>query len=234
MICAVCHTENNHLTIVCTTCGGFLQTRIENLDLFATAWGIVEHPRKTFHTIAIANHKNYAVILSALSGIAIAFFIFWCVKAAEYTDSLLSIIAAGTITGPFIGVATVLACAALVKISSSFTRVKASYWQMYALTSYALVPVLASAIFILPIELMTFGAWFFAKNPSPFVIKPVSYVILTGLDALFALWSLALLAIGWKTLLKASWAQVILIMACSVGLFSLGAYLVISLVVLRG
>ena len=233
MICAVCNTENNHLTVVCTKCGGFLQTRVENLDLFATAWGIVEHPRKTFHTIAVAQHKNYAVILSALSGIAIAFFIFWCVKAGEYTDSLLSILAAGTMIGPFIGVATVLGCAALVKISSSFTQVKASFWQIYALTSFALIPVFATVVLILPIELMTFGAWFFAKNPSPFVINPVSYVVLTGLDALFALWSLSLLAIGWKTLFKASWAQVILMMGCSVGLFSLGTYIFVSLVVLR-
>jgi hypothetical protein len=231
MTCGVCNTENDRLALVCKQCGGYLQTKIENLDLFATSWGIIERPRETLHAIAIARHKNYAIVLSAAAGFALIYFLFWYIKAGEYTDSLLNVIAAGTATGPFVGIAAVLVCSLLVRLWAGLLSSPARFWQIYAITSYALVPVTISAVLFLPIEFMTFGLYLFMKNPSPYVLKPASYVILMGLDGAFALWSAALLVAGWKSLLRTSWISTAFIGAACVGACAAAAYFILGWIV---
>ena len=228
MTCAVCNTENDRLALVCKQCGGYLQTKVENLDLFATAWGIIERPRTTFHVIAIARHKNYAIVLSAAAGFALIFFLFWYIKAGEYTDSLLNIIAAGIATGPLVGICVVILCSLLVRLFSMLVSSPASFWQIYAITSYALLPITVSAILFLPIEFMTFGLFMFMKSPSPYLLKPASYVVLMGLDGLFALWSALLLVVGWQSLLRTSWIKTVFISAACLCGCAAGAYFVLA------
>jgi len=228
MTCAVCNTENDRLALTCKQCGGYLQTKVENLDLFSTAWGIVERPRVTCHAIAIARHKNYAIVLSAAAGVALVFFLFWFIKAGEYTDSLLNIIAAGIATGPFVGICAVLLCSLLLRLFAMLVAAPASFWQIYAVTSYALLPVTVSAILFLPIEFMTFGLYLFMKNPSPYLLKPASYVLLMGLDGLSALWSALLLLVAWQSLLRTSWVKTVFISAACVGGCAAGAYFILA------
>jgi hypothetical protein len=73
-----------------------------------------------------------------------------------------------------------------------------------------MIPAILSAVFILPIEFLTFGIYFFTSNPSPYTIKPASYILLLCLDGLFALWSIVLLFIGIKVLLNVKWLYVFL------------------------
>lgn len=231
LVCAVCATENDHLSIVCSGCGGYLQTKVENLDLFATAWGIIERPRKTFHTIAVARHKNYAIILSACFGIALAFALCWLVNAGEHTDSLFNIVGAATATGPILGIAALCLFALFVKILSSLSHTNATYWQIFATASYAMVPAIASLVFLLPIELMTFGIYLFTKNPSAYLLKPLSFVILIGLDGLLTLWSLILLHVGLKALFRKSWIRIVVITIGSLGVFAGSTYYLLEWIV---
>jgi len=61
-----------------------------------------------------------------------------------------------------------------------------------------MTPVTLSLLILLPIELMTFGMYFFTFNPHPMTIKPVSYIILIGLHAVMILWAFILLIVGTK------------------------------------
>lgn len=221
IICAVCHTQNSHLAITCKQCRGFLQTRIENLDLFSIGWKTIERPRKAFHSIAVAQHKNYSLLLAGTAGIAMVFLLFWMIKAGEYSASLINILVAGFSTGPVFGLLVVLAFSVSMRLLSYFSEVRVSLSQLYAVSSYALVPIVASVVLILPIEVMTFGVYFFTKNPSPFMLKPLSYIILLGLDGIFAAWTLVLLFVGMKTMYNESW-------------LATGVRVVISLVVVSG
>ena len=215
--CSVCHTDNHHLSVVCSSCGSFLQYRADNLDLFATAWAIIERPRRAFHLIATARHKNYAFFLSAIAGIGMMFSIFWFIKAGNYSESLLNLLIAGFCLGPFLGILAILLYSLILKIESKFLSFVLTFRNAFALGAYSLLPIVLSVIFILPIEVLTFGQFFFSSNPSPFVLRPVSYSVLIVLDGLFLCWSIALQLLGLRVLVQSSWIKTTLILCIGNG-----------------
>lgn len=198
--CPVCSAENHHLAITCNKCGAFLQNKIEALDLFTTAWRVLERPTRTFHTISVSRHKNYSVFLSSIAGIGFLFTAFWIINAGGLTNSLPRFLGAGILFGLPLGVITVVLFSIVCIITARLMRIRVHFKNCYAVTSYALIPVVASVIFVLPLEIMTFGLHFFSKNPSPYLLKPTVYILLLILDGLFALWSLILIEIGIKKL----------------------------------
>jgi hypothetical protein len=218
--CPVCNNQNHHLSVTCSTCGSYIQTTIDNLDLFTTAWNILEKPKKTFHRVAIAKHKNYGLVLSAVAGIAIVYFIFWCIKAADYTQSLLNFLIAGFVIGPVIGIFSVLIFSLLMMAIVKLSRVKINFRSTFAVVAYSLVPIVISVIIILPIEIMTFGLFFFSSNPPPYELKPVSYFTLISLDSILGLWSLILIWIGVKKITDKGWVYSLIISLIAMLLYS--------------
>lgn len=218
IVCPVCRTHNHHLAVVCSSCRSFIQTRIENLDLFTTAWGIIEHPRKTFLTIALAKHKNYSLLLSAISGIGFIFTIFWIIKAGNYADSLMNILSAGLCIGPLLGVIVVLVYSIIMKLVGRLFSARITFRNLFAMNAYALMPIVISVGLVLPIELLSFGRFFFSTNPSPLVIKPFSYIILLCLDGMLSIWTIILQFVGYKVLDDAQWLKIILINLLSFGI----------------
>jgi len=218
--CPVCKSANHHLSYKCSSCGAFIQTKVENLDLFSTAWNVLEKPGRTLLNIAVAQHKNYTIILSSLTGVALTFFVFWLIKAGDHTQSLLSLLAAGfAISIPF-GVLSLLFIAGLLTAIASIARVRVSLKNAFAVTVYSSVPLAISVILVLPLEIMSFGLFFFASNPSPYILKPTSYVLLLLLDGTFTLWSLLLFLIGVKKLLDVQWVKAAVIYAASLGIYA--------------
>ncbi|MBI1807246.1 MAG: YIP1 family protein [Ignavibacteria bacterium] len=226
--CPVCHYQNHHLAINCSSCGSFLQARVENLDLFATAWNILERPRKTFHTIAIAKHKNYVVPLSMLSGVAIIYSIFWITKAGDHAESLLNILTASVAVGPPLGIFTLFTLGVLIASLGKIVRSKVRLRDAFAIAVYALIPIDLSIFLILPIKLLSFGQYYFTSNPSPYLLKPNIYVVLLILDGTFTLWSMVLLFLGIQKLLDRAWITIL-----AIGLGACGILVGMIVTVLR-
>lgn len=207
ILCSICRRENHHFATTCASCGGYLQNRTENLDLFATAWGVIERPLRTFRLIALSRRKNFAPFVAALAGIGLTFGLFWSVAAGEHTENAASLFIAGIVVGPFAGIALVLFYSLLVKAMTASRGSTLRFGNAFAVYSYALVPVVLTVIFLLPVEIIAFGRFFFTNHPTPYSLSPVVYVCLIGLDALCAAWTLSLLAAGTKVLLDASWKR---------------------------
>jgi hypothetical protein len=212
ILCAVCQTENDKYAMICKKCGGFLQNRVPNLDLFDTLWRISENPQEAFRLIMLAEHKNYALFLYALHGISIVFFGIWYLRMGERFDNVLLLIFWALLIGVPLGIA-------LCPIVSSFhwklsvlLGGKASFRTSMGITSYALAPIILSLLLLLPIELMTFGMYLFTFNPHPLAIKPISYIVLIGLNAVMILWAFILLILGTKVGNQISlWKSVLII-----------------------
>jgi hypothetical protein len=205
--CAICKAENHHLAVLCTACGGYLQNRAENLDLFATCWEVVERPMRAFRGIALSRRKNFSSIVASLAGIAFVFAALWAIAAAEYTPNTFTIFAAGFLLGPVTGVLLLWALALLVKAMAAAQGLPLSARNAYAVYAYAMVPLVMTVLLILPLEVVAFGRFLFTAQPTPYSLRPMMYLALTGLDLLCALWTLALLIAGTRVLLDIAWRR---------------------------
>ena len=194
--CPVCHSENDNYATVCSNCKGFLQNRIPNLNLFDTAWGIIESPRSTFRNITLAEHKNYSVLLFALFGICLSFTSFWYLRLGNRFESLLDLILWALGIGVLSGIVLALVLTVAYHMGAKAFGGKTSIRSSLGLLSYSLIPVVATLFFVLPIELLTFGMYLFTWNPHPYTIKPFSYVALVGFDVAVSLWSIVLAVIA--------------------------------------
>ena len=101
--CPVCGTENGDLDTVCRSCKGFIQAKVDTLDLFSTAWGLMDQPRRTFRRIALAKTKNYVILLSAGIGIALVYLYFWHWHLAVRFPSLITLLGIGLLVVEFAG-----------------------------------------------------------------------------------------------------------------------------------
>ena len=220
IICKVCRIPNHHLSTICVSCGSYLQQKIDNIDLFQTLWNVIESPRRGFRMVALAAHKNYCIFISSVAGVGFAFTLFWYIHVGDVVPELIPLLIMGVLFGMILGPVTVVIFALLLKAVSAIAGMKTRFRNIYAVTSYALVPVLLSVFLILPIELLTFGSFMFSSNPSPYLLRPFSYVMIIGFDGLCALWTVILLAIALKVLTEESWGRVLAVTAAAVALFA--------------
>jgi hypothetical protein len=215
--CPVCGTENNDLNTVCVSCKGFIQAKVETLDLFSTTWGLVESPAKTFKRIALARSKNYVMLLGAAFGVALVFTYLWHWHMAVVLPSLVTLLGLGLLVGLPLGIILVFIVGAASQVILAIGKTSLSARNCRAVFAYATVPVVSTLIIVFPLEIAVFGQYFFDNNPPPLVINPVAYLGLIGVDAAAALWSVLLFISGVKSASGAAWPAAILTGLCIAG-----------------
>jgi hypothetical protein len=203
--CPVCGTENSELNTVCVSCKGFIQAKVDTLDLFSTSWGLLDEPQRTFKRIAIARSKNYAAFLSAFFGVALMFAYFWHWHMAVRIPNLMTMCGIALIVGLPLGIVLVFVLGFIAKSVLSIGKLTLAARNCRAVIAYAAVPVVATVFIVLPLEIAVFGAYFFDTNPPPNVINPAAYIGLMGADSIAALCSFGLLVVGLKSASGASW-----------------------------
>jgi hypothetical protein len=196
LLCPVCGKENDDLAVICVSCKGYLQAKVDTLDLFHTSWAVLESPQATMHRIAIARHKNYTLTLSFLFGIAFAITILWFGNYGRPLGGLGPVMLVAIVSGPVLGVISVLLMSIVLRITSGILGGHSSLRETLAVVAYATVPIVWSLVLVFPIEIAVFGGYFFDSNPSPLVINPVAYLGLLALDSSAVLWSWILLVHG--------------------------------------
>jgi len=219
--CPVCGTENDDLDTVCRSCKGFIQTKVDTLDLFSTWWGLIEQPEKTFRRVGLSRSKNYVVVQSALLGIALAYTYIWYWEMAVAVPSLPLLLGAGALIGLALGNALITILAMIAGTILRVTGGTLSFRNARAILAYAGMPIIISLFVVFPVEIAVFGRYFFDKNPSPMVINAPIYIALIGLDALAALWSLMLVVVGIRSASRMAWLWPIVVGASVGGLLVL-------------
>jgi hypothetical protein len=222
--CTVCGTENDELAVVCVSCKSFLQMKVDNLNLFATLWGLMESPKSTLRKIVLARHKNYAYVLPLLFGIALVYAFFWYRNFGARFYDLASLIAAGLVVGPLAGLAFALVFSFVTQRVGRLLGGKGTFRNVFAVTSYAATPIVYSLVFVFPIEVAVFGVYFFGNNPPPLVIQPVIYVILLVFDGAALLWTFILLTEGTAIAIHLTRAKAVILTSVMIGLTGLAAY----------
>ncbi|MBN1300281.1 MAG: YIP1 family protein [Melioribacteraceae bacterium] len=176
----------------CTKCGAILRSRVVNIDLWSTIWQLVEFPRKAFENIVHAEHKNFIVFLVLLAGVKvfiISNFISNLILPSNNTDSntLLNIlISLGYVPALLFIIAVILKF--ILRLLNVNTRIKDNF----SILIYANVPLILALLILFPIEYGIFGGYWISFNPSPFLIKFNSALIISGLELLFLIWQVIL------------------------------------------
>jgi hypothetical protein len=196
ILCPVCGKGNGDLAVTCAQCHGYLQSRVDALDLFATAWGVIESPGRTFRKIALATHKNYTLFLSSLFGISWTFFAFRLTEAGLLLPNLFVLILAGLVGGPLLGIISFIFTSALGLWVGRRLGGDGSFRNVIALTSYASLPVVLSLVFVLPVEIGIFGLSLFGVPPSQWELKPVISLVLLVVQCGVLLWFAILLTVA--------------------------------------
>lgn len=216
MTCTVCGAENPETATICSSCRAFLQNRIPTLDLFQTAWGCLVAPIRTFHTVTIAEHKNYSLTLFGFAGIPFVASTVASFQGGTFIGGFLETAALSTMLGFVVGVAAGLLLTVVHWLNARFLGGDGSFRLSLGLVAYALVPATAIGLLIYPIQLLTFGEHWFAANPHPSTINEVSYWTLQMLQWGGILWSIILLATGSKVGLRVTAPRAALIAVLTV------------------
>jgi hypothetical protein len=200
--CSVCRTKNGDLRVVCSHCGGYLQARVQTLDLFETLWMLIESPHRAFKRICLSEQKNYIHFLAAVCGVDFVLCFLWYVRGGwlfEYNLQVL--ILALTLSGPIAGILLLYIGTGVHYLLARVMKSRPGFREVKAILAYAMVPLMFASVFLVPLELGLFGLSFFTRNPSPMVLKPGSYIVLLGMNGLTIVWTYILLVIGTRVLL---------------------------------
>jgi len=228
--CPICKTPNHHLQTVCVSCGGFVQQKIDTINLFEMIWKIIESPRKAFRSIALARNKNYVLFQGALIGYPIVGFIFWYLNVGDSAHSFAEIFVAGLFISPFVGLIVFFLHLLFARLVIRSFGVTTKFRNLMAVVAYTSFPLILSAILILPIELITFGMFLFTKAPNPFTLLPKSAIFLFGLDTMLGIWSLILYVISIQVLLEVKIIKSLLISLIGIGITAITIAGLLSLI----
>jgi hypothetical protein len=143
--------------------------------------------------VALARSKNYGLLLSSLMGMSLVYGVLWYARVGRIVPDLGLLLGSGLVAGPFVGVGTLLVLALYLRSALRFVGGKGTVRNNWAVAAYAMIPVVLSLVVVFPLEFALFGKYLFDQNPSPAIIDPTRYLLLLGLDAAAALWSLLLL-----------------------------------------
>ena len=181
-------------------CGAFLHERIAVLNLFSTAWMVIEAPRSAFLRIARSEQKNYTMLLFAAAGPVV------CAAAIagmyEHAGELPFpvVFALIGLAGPFTGVFFWLSITTLLNWISRLFAAGHLLRTTVPLGAYSLVPVVIASVFVLPTMLAVFGQTLFDLDPAPWETNPGTFWSLgSALMALF-LWHLGLMLQTFRVL----------------------------------
>lgn len=200
IICPVCGLQNDDLAVLCVSCRSFLQSKVDNLNLFGTFWELMESPDTAFKRIILANHKNYRIVLGSLLGISMVCAVFWMKSVAPHFSNVLTLVGTAGVLGVPCGIVFVFAFGVFVGILARIMGRNVTVRNSSTVISYAAMPIVFSLAFVFPIEIAIFGIDFFGTNPSPMVINSHVYLSLLGFDVIAAVWAVILFMRGMLVL----------------------------------
>ena len=207
--------------MICSHCGGYLQTRIQTLDLFDTLWMLIESPRRAFKRICLAEQKNYIHFLAAVVGVEIVALWLWRARGGLlFENNLQFLILALILSGPLVGVLVLYAGSFVYSTIARLMNARTRFREVKAVLAYALIPLMLAAVFLVPIELGLFGMSLFTGNPSPMVLKPGAYIVLIGMNGLAVLWTFVLLVIGTRVLLAKGPLRSVFLALCTLAVIA--------------
>lgn len=196
VVCPNCGTENPFYKYTCTSCKAYLRERIFNLDLWQLIGMLIESPVKAFNRVIQSEHKNFIILIALL--FSIKAFIdsrFISILLSGENDLRISLLPALLISAAA-GYLVIWLYTFILFFVSKLSGLKSRLRDNNAVLIYSLMPYTFALVILFPIELITFGQYLFADNPSPFMLKPTIAYTLLAFEGLLVLWGMFLSVSG--------------------------------------
>jgi hypothetical protein len=159
-------------------------------------WLMIESPAKAFRKIILSEQKNYVLVIGLFLGIAASFLLMYVNTSGNSFDNLFLALLFGSVVGGMISAPLILALTVGIHGISRLIGGKGTIRESFGVVGWSFMPMVFIVVCILPLQLATLGLFAFSSNPTAYQVKPVVTVVLYGLEGLFILWSVLLLAVG--------------------------------------
>ena len=191
--CPNCMYQNPLFRLTCQNCSSYLRSRIVNIDFWKTFWNVIESPIKTFRKIIYAEHKNFTLLLSLFIAVKLVLLYIFVINIADETKAanLFNISSISILTLSIIFI-FIIGSYLITKINS-FLGLSNRLKDNLAIIIFSFSPLILVLFILTPVEYALFRNFWYVHNPSPFIIKPVSAYIITGIEGIILVWSLILL-----------------------------------------
>ena len=203
--CNNCETENPFYRLNCISCNSILRNRIVNIDLWKTAWGLIDAPIKTFNKIIQSEHKNFILFLTLVASLKYLVLSILIINGFKLKRDFISgsfLVNFGIIIIGF--VLFLVLFSFLIKIFGNLFQLKTRFKDNYTILIYAHLPQLILFPLLFVIEFAVFGNYWISFNPPPYIIKPGIAYAMIGIETLTIIGTiiLSILAIYSQSKLK--------------------------------
>ena len=200
IVCPICTVKNHHLSAVCSSCGSYIQTRIDGIDLFSTIWLLFEAPRNAFKKILLSRRKNFILVVSGVAGIEFLSFVFQLLCVADRGLNLFNILLYLLLLAPATGVLIQFVVSLFLFAAVRAIGSQSTFLNIRAVWSWSMLPICLLALGILPLEVSSFGIYLFTKTPQLILMNGTSFILFSMLHLFGFVWSAILLIIGVSVL----------------------------------
>jgi len=189
-ICGNCGEKNPFYALDCNNCHSFLRSKVPNIDLWQTIWGILEKPVEVSKKIILSEHKNFLVSLLVLIFFQFSIFTVRFYNAfLEKGKTQISVLRDGIWLGGLPVVLFIILFSVLITILNRLLGLKNRPLDNISIYTFCFIPSLLGMLVLIPIQFALFGEYWFTFNPSPFIIKPAATYILLSVEGILYIWS---------------------------------------------
>lgn len=189
MICNNCGNENPFYQLNCVQCNSFLRSRVVNIDLWDMIGKLLYSPVKTAENIIQAEHKNFVTICLICAAFKFTLNSIIVTNAFHLVEDHPASFSKGIIHGGLSLIILLLVSSYLITILNNKIGVKNRFKDNFSLYVFAFIPQILILFILTPIEYALFGEYWFTFNPSPFIIKPGTSLILFIIEIMMLIWS---------------------------------------------
>lgn len=189
---------------------------------------MIESPAQAFRKIILSEQKNYVLVIGICLGVASSFLLMRSNSSGNSFDNLFPAMLFGSIVGVMISVPLLLALTIGMHALSLLIGGKGRIRDSFGVVGWSFIPMVFVVIVIVPMQLATLGLFAFSSNPTAYQVKPVVTSVLFGLEGLFILWSLVLLAMGIAMAHRFAVVKGVIVAVSVTGMIGYGTFLIYS------
>lgn len=185
-------------------------------------------PVKTAWLLIFSEHKNYISLILFLASFKIILNSVMLINLFGYDTETLQLSISRLLLLSIVPMVIISLISFLITRINIFLGLENRLKDNLTVYSYSFVPLILVLCVLTPVEFALFGSYWFTFNPSPFLMKPASALVLIGIEGLFLLWGQVLVITSTYAQSKNIFYSIIAGVAFFFSVFAVSIYSILS------